>query len=613
VSLVALSALFMPTTVLQAQEEAFTATTVERALGGFAQDFRRSSCFLERFDRPLQVAIVPLAGSSKFTEPEEQTITDQVEEVLAADDRFQVLPRRLHAELEEALKDLGESKSLAPSEQLDGIIVVGQRPNTRTVTVVAYAYKNGRPCTGPTRSFAAGKIVQVPDIPEKLFDRAARKLPDKNIERVVVMTADVNDLGNSFPAQVMGQRFQVLLADAINQIFRNRAQLSPKDAGPSAALVYVDGMDVSGAWQANLRFKQSQQGGIDVRVEFRSPGNPPIVIPDNGYLARDVLPPDSDPAVAVAAEAACRRATQALETQSDPDALQALVQENPCPRLRADLVKKVQLQRDRKERETAIAKAVDLGALTGSRTARVESTDRAVVWKFEMTEADTVKVRLDDLTVNLDIDLRDSSFEVIARPRQSGPPVKDIETAGKLTRGTYYLRIAPADGKRGSAYTLRVARGALSSPAVPPPAVSPPTVSPPTVSRPEIAAPAPFSRFETAAQATIGAAPSVLTHSLTANNVDYYARFTLSERTPVSIDLTWGDRQTDLDLYLYKDEGGPQPKYQIRSASQNTTSESLSRDLDPGTYFVKVKRESGSSPTMRFELSLRIKRQASIR
>jgi hypothetical protein len=378
-------------------------------------------------------------------------------------------------------------------------------------------------------------------------------------------------------------------------------------------------MDASAAWQAKLRFKQSQQGGIDVRVEFRSPGNPPTVIPDNGYLALDVLPKSDDLAVIALEEAACRRVEEALNTQSDLDKLQALAQENPCPRLREELVKRVQVHRERKEREAAIAKAVDLGAWTGSRTAHVDSTDRAVVWKFEMTEADTVGIQIDGLTENLDIDLRDSSFEVIARPRQSGPPVKDIATAGKLNRGTYYLRIAPAEGRRGSAYTLRVAKGSLSRPpvlrpetAAPPPVSPPETAAPPPVSRPEIAVPAPFSRPETAAPATIGATPSVLTHSLTPNNVDYYVRFTLSERTPVSIDLTWGDRQTDLDLYLYKEEGGRQA-YQTRSSTQNTTSESLSRDLDPGTYFVRVKRESGSSPAMRFDLSLRVKRQASIR
>src|SRR5262249_11416265 len=100
VRLVALSALCASTTV-PAQEEAFTAATVARALGGFAQAFRRSSCFLERVDRPLQIAIVPMEQSTKFTAQEEQTITDQIEEALASDDRFQVLPRRRHSELEE--------------------------------------------------------------------------------------------------------------------------------------------------------------------------------------------------------------------------------------------------------------------------------------------------------------------------------------------------------------------------------------------------------------------------------------------------------------------------------------------------------------------------------
>jgi hypothetical protein len=290
-------------TVLRADEDVFTAGAVTTALDGFGEAFFRSSCFYNRRDpRPLQIAVAEMEASTKFTDHEEQIISDFIEEKLATDHWFQVIPRRLRSELDEIRKALGESKSLPTSDQLDGIIAIrptaigGQKQTTmRTINVIAYAYADDRLCVGLTRSIAIGKIVEAPDVPGRFFERAARKLPDKNIERVVVMPPDIAGFGNIIPARILGQRLREQLADAIKKVFQTRSQLSPRDSGRPPVLADVGGLDASQAWKAILHLNRSSQGGIEVRVEFLSPGNQSGSLVDNGYFASDEMSTDAAP------------------------------------------------------------------------------------------------------------------------------------------------------------------------------------------------------------------------------------------------------------------------------------------------------------------------------
>jgi hypothetical protein len=678
--------------------------------------------------------------SKKFTDEEQEALSDWVEEALAAEGRFQVIPRRLRWELNEISKALGESKSQAPGDQLDGIIAI--KPGTgKTVNVVAYAYANDRLCMGVTRSVAVGKIGEAYDVPRKFFEFAAKKLPDKGIDRLALMPPEVVGVGNPIQARVLGQRLQDQLADGVKQVFQTRAQLSPRDAGRPVVVPFAEGMDASQAWQANLHLSRSSTGGIEARVEFRGPaGSQMGALIDNGNFAPDILPTESDPAVREAAEAACRNVTQALEGQTDPDRLQAMAREDQCPRLHDNVVQKEKFHRERictedrahvreamggsvealesvartirckqvaddaqkeigrrKDLEAAIGRmkseAADLGSLTNGQTVERKdrvADDRPGVWKFQMTEADTVEIQLGDLTANLDVDLRDASWNVVARPRQSGPGLKEFVPSDKLKAGDYYLRAAPADGKHGSAYTLRLAKTAIDTAGDtiatardlgalgPGPqtirkyiggadrgdvfkfttqdrmrlqltvadmtsdvdldllnqngqpihsqhvrsrerqnvewpldgratyyvAVKPAGEFTPYSLGIALQQIPQFSVPELAAQPDVGATPTILTHSLIQNGAEYYAKFSVKGPTPVFIDLTWGDQETELWLDLYKEESGRR-LLQKRSVTQHTTSQKLSERLDPGTYFVRVKRNSGSSPAMPFKLSLR--------
>jgi hypothetical protein len=297
VSLAAFAALYVPATLLQAQEEVFTADTAARALGGFGEMVvLRSNCFRNRQDvRPLRIAVTQMQKTTKFEDYEEEAITDRIEEALREDRFFTVLQRRERLQIEQMWKELGESKSLGYDEQLEAIVRISEETGAgRRVKVEAYAYPQ---CATPARSMAVGTIGRSFDVPRKFFERAASRLPERISGRLVVMTADVSDFGNSTRALVMGRRLQQQLADTINQVIQSRVLRSLTDLRPPTVQVYEDGMDVSGAWQGHLRLKQSPKGGIDAHVEFHTPGDQIGGPSDNGYLAPDVFPTESDSAV----------------------------------------------------------------------------------------------------------------------------------------------------------------------------------------------------------------------------------------------------------------------------------------------------------------------------
>lgn len=444
VILLAFFALSVPA-VLQAQEAVFTAAVVADRLAGFGEEVLRSACFADRQDpRRLRFALAEMAPSTKFSRQEESRVSDWIAKSLERD--FQFDERRLRGTLDQIMRELGEQVPSAGG-RLDGFIALWPDPDVRNVNVIAFK-AGGQRCV--TRSFLVGKISEapVPDVPERFFERAARKLPERNVE-VVVMTPHPVGFDNVvIRAEVMGRKLQAQFVDAINDVLHGNPLIQPGD--PARPVAHAsDGKDGPGAWQARLSLTSDLPQGVKVRIDYFGPGGRPTGIYDNGYFAPDALPPDSDPEVAAATEAACSSVRQALETVTDPDALRAVARKNECPRLRKDVVEK--------------SAAAELGALNDGQT--IERSDRvdgdAAVWKFQLTAGDTIGVQLGGLSENLDVDLRDSSWRIIARPRQGGPPLKEIETTGRA--GMHYIRIAPADGRRGSAYTLRVARGALDT------------------------------------------------------------------------------------------------------------------------------------------------------
>jgi hypothetical protein len=502
-SLVALSALCVPAPL---QAEDFTAVSVMTALNGFSTAFRLSSCFPGRDFRPFRIAVAQMAGSTKFSDYEEDTISEWVEEALAADPFFVVVAQRRRWELDEISKALGESKSPAAKDPLDAIITIKEGQG-KTVNVTPFAWNNETRCLVSSKSIPVGKIVEAPDVPEKFFERAAKKLPDKAIEQLVVMLPEVTGV-TGIPGRVLARQLQELLADGIKRVFEARARVSFGNGVPPLVLTYADGLDLSRAWQARLRARRTSQGGIEVRVDFRGPPDSQSgSFTDRGYLAQEIIPTESAPDVV---EAACSSVSQAIATQTDPDALQAMSREGLCPRLGKELAEREKFHRERicsedrvhwreavtgpvetmestastlrcpqvandarkdleqrRNREAAIADmksaAVNLGVLPDGRTverkAAVGGAVATSIWKFEINDADTLEAQFDDLNANVTIDLLDSSWKAVKiKPGQSTPKLKEIGTVDRLNPGAYYIRVAAAAGQQSS-FTLRVAKG----------------------------------------------------------------------------------------------------------------------------------------------------------
>jgi hypothetical protein len=152
------------------------------------------------------------------------------------------------------------------------------------------AYTIGADCDGPARTVAAGDIRDAPDAPGGFFRHAARELDDGRIERLVVMPLEVGiSLGIDNSTRNIVDQLQAQLVSAIRQTFKDRSRLRPSDRAIPPVLPYGEGMAIAGAWQARLHLDRAPQG-IDVRVEFRSPGSPPSVFDVTGHFAPDILP-----------------------------------------------------------------------------------------------------------------------------------------------------------------------------------------------------------------------------------------------------------------------------------------------------------------------------------
>jgi hypothetical protein len=351
--------------------------------------------------------------------------------------------------------------------------------------------------------------------------------------------------------------------------------------------------------------------------------------------------------------------------------------------------------RKRVEGEAAVAAmqsaAEDLGTLQPGhlevRRGAVGGSDPARAYKFQLTDADTVGITLADQDNNLTVDLRDSSWQIVATPRLGEPQLKEIEPSVKLRSGTtYYIRIVPADPRRNAAYTLRAAREAIDTAGPTPETARDLGVLRPGSSqtiaehvggsdrgdvfkftaqekmllkvtltgmtsdvqldllnqREQVIqspsshsgahqslesaveaqstyyisvkpagdytayslaialSPLPFSRSDIAAPLNV--ARPHLGH-LAPNADEYYAKFTVRDGASISIDLRWADRQTELSLDLLREGAGwraPKGSYAV-----GPTGRSITDDLGPGTYLVRVRRSAVLSAAAEFTLSLR--------
>jgi hypothetical protein len=342
----------------------------------------------------------------------------------------------------------------------------------------------------------------------------------------------------------------------------------------------------------------------------------------------------------------CTAVADQIRTQTDPVVLRQYAETNQCPQLRESALRRAQdLQeaRDRqicdedqahwndmkrrREQMTALELAIDQMSCQSVRdNARAELQRRRdaegvvarmrssatqlgtlaavtrlpprpgvvagsdVFFTFQLADADMVSIQLDDPSGSLEMDLRDQSHELVARPRQgAGPNQKDVTV--RLNPGRpYYIRIAPAEGRRGGNYVLRVAKGANIPPQVGPGPAGP---ARPENTTPTPVTPAATTHFTRETAAAMGADP--VSYALPDNQNDFWVTLTVpagSRLTPV---LNWTDQAVDLDYEVFR---GAADRIAFARTRGTIPTRGLDRPLDPGTYLIHVYRTSGKGAVL---------------
>jgi hypothetical protein len=294
-----MSVALVPEIVL-AQEDAFTAAAGAKLEG--LSGLLREKCFPERSDK-LRIALVEIDPKGKFETSTARTVATRIEAVLDNDSGFVVVRRRLYVEITELLRELQASRLMIQDIKLDAIITVDPDADDKGQTVLNVVAHASLACAFSTRA-ARGAIplgdIRAPlDVPGKFFEDAAEKLPERDVERVVVMPAYIENLGILF-ADRRVEELREQLAGAIRRMFesRNRMHLGEGNVPPVGL---YGSMDLSNAWQARLYLGRGRQQ-INVRVEFRGPDRQPRS-DYGGHFASNSVSAHSDSKVLVVAAA----------------------------------------------------------------------------------------------------------------------------------------------------------------------------------------------------------------------------------------------------------------------------------------------------------------------
>jgi hypothetical protein len=227
-------------------------------------------------------------------------------------------------------------------------------------------------------------------------------------------------------------------------------------------------------------------------------------------------------------------------------------------------------------------------------------TGNDVFYKFDLAGNDRLGIQLEDQTGNLDIDVRNQSYDLVGKAGpESTPNVKQVvSTRRDLTVGTYYIRIAPAEGRGGGSYryTLRVSKNGP----VPPPRTeatpmpnnnNTPVNNNATANNTPTMPPAPSAatHFTRDTAGVIGMEPVVLPEGR-----EYWAMLTVPGGSRMKPALSWKalspDADIDLDFDVFKGQADRLPDARSRGTLPNR------RDIDPlgpGTYMIHVYRSSG--------------------
>ncbi|NJN12549.1 MAG: hypothetical protein HC815_33155 [Richelia sp. RM1_1_1] len=227
-----------------------------------------------------------------------------------------------------------------------------------------------------------------------------------------------------------------------------------------------------------------------------------------------------------------------------------------------------------------IDKAYDLGALNsdgvtvndfiGDFNGLVD--DNNDYYKFELTENSTVNLKLSELSANAALYLYDSDGSRTLESSNNSENDDEIITRN-LKAGNYYIRVIDSSSGAGTTYKLEA------------------SANPTQIDD--------SNQFDTATDiGTLSATALTINDSVGNNNSSDYYKFELAENSTVNLKLS--ELSANATLYLYNSDGS---RELIRSSNSDNANEIITRNLQVGTYHIRVADASNNGTTYKLEAS----------
>ncbi|NCQ90497.1 MAG: S8 family serine peptidase [Microcystis aeruginosa LG13-03] len=204
----------------------------------------------------------------------------------------------------------------------------------------------------------------------------------------------------------------------------------------------------------------------------------------------------------------------------------------------------------------ATARDITIGATPTTYSDFVGTTDTNDYYRFSLGTSSNFSLNLTGLSADADVSLLDSNGSVITSST-NGSTSNDSITR-QLNAGTYFVRVYPYSGSTN--YNLSLA-----------------------------AAPDAGNTLATARDITIGATPTSYSDFVGSTDTNDYYRFSLGTTSDFSLNLT--GLSADADVSLLDSNGS----VITSSTNGSNISESITRQLSAGTYYVRVYPYSGST------------------
>jgi hypothetical protein len=215
------------------------------------------------------------------------------------------------------------------------------------------------------------------------------------------------------------------------------------------------------------------------------------------------------------------------------------------------------------------ARNITLGASTSTFRDWVGNGDSNDYYRFTLSNTSNFSLSLNGLSADADVQLLNSSGNFIQDSANTGTSAESISR--RLNAGTYFIRVFQYSGS--TSYNLNA---------------SATTILPPDYAG---------NTLSTARNITLGASTTTFQDWVGGTDTNDYYQFTLSDTSDFGLNLNGLSANADVQLL---DANGVLIQ---ASANSGTTAESITRQINAGTYFIRVFPASGANTNYNLNLS----------